>query len=436
MSKMSRRSFAAGVTGVALAPSLFRGFAIAGGSAKVVIIGGGPGGATVAVHLKRNDPDLDVTLVEPKTEYTTCFFSNHYIGGMRSFDSITHNYHHLKKLGVNVVHTTATGIDTAAKRVQLGKKNELTYDRLVVAPGIDIKFETIEGYSDEAAEVMPHAWKGGSQSRLLRKKLEALEDGDTVIMSVPRAPYRCPPGPYERACAIANYLKQSKPKSKLIILDAKMSYSKQPVFEEAFAKYYQDIVELHLTNDIDDFSVTRVDTRTGEVLTKAGTTFKGQLANIIPEQKAGSIAAAAGLTEGEWCPVEPENFASKKAADVYVLGDAAIADPMPKSAFSANSQGLVVAGDLLAKLSGKEKPKPAFRNTCWSFLAPNDSVKIGADYAPGEVNGKMTLAPSGSFVSKPGESEALRKENLDESLGWYQTLTGDIFGAKTVAVKG
>lgn len=436
MSNISRRSFTAGVAAASLAPLATSRFAIGGSSAKVVIVGGGPGGATVAVSLKRAEPSLDVTLLEPKQEFTTCFFSNHYIGGLRSFDSITHNYQGLKTLGINVVHETASAIDTAAKRVHAGKKHEFAYDKLVVAPGIDLKYETIEGYSEEAAEIMPHAWKGGAQTKLLRKRLEALDEGSTVIMSAPRNPYRCPPGPYERACVIANYLKQSKPRSKLIILDPKMSFSKQPVFMEAFDKYYKDIVELHLTNDIDDFSVIRVDTRTGEVMTKAGITFKGELANIVPDQRAGAIAVAAGLTEGDWCPIEPENFASQKAPDVYVLGDAAISDGMPKSAFSANSQGLVVAADIIATLTGKEKVPAKFRNTCWSFVGPNDSVKIGADYAPGEVNGKRALAPSGSFVSKPGESETLRKENWDESLGWYQTLTRDVFGSASAVVKG
>ena len=430
MHMIDRRRFTAGLGGlsvVAASTGPFAKFAIAQGALKVVIVGGGPAGATVALQLKRGDPKIDVTLIEPQSDYTTCFFSNHYIGGFRTFNSITHDYRGLRGLGIRVIHATATGIDTEHKRVSLDKKDELEYDRLVVAPGIDLKYSTIEGYSEDAAQIMPHAWKGGAQTRLLKKKLDALDDGDVVVLGVPRNPYRCPPGPYERACVIANHLKTRKPKSKLVILDPKMTFSKQPVFEEAFAKYYKDIIELNLSNDIDNFGVTRVDTRTGEVMTKAGKTVKAALANIVPDQKAGEIAHKAGLAEGDWCPVHLENFTSKKAKDVYVLGDAAIADAMPKSAFSAHAQALVVASDILSEAAGKERAPGHYRNTCWSLLAPGDSVKIGADYALGEVAGKPALAPSGPFVSKPGESAEVRKANYEESVAWYATLVGDIF---------
>ncbi len=294
-------------------------------------------------------------------------------------------------MGIKVISDTATVIDTAHKKVSIGRGKILEYDRLVVAPGIDLKFDGIEGYSEEVAEKMPHAWKGGMQTKILKRRLEELEDGGTVVLTAPRTPYRCPPGPYERACVIAHILKTKKPKSKLIILDPKMAFSKQPVFLEAFDKHYKDIVELHLTNDIDDYSVTRVDPRTGEITTKSGMTVKAALANIVPDQKAGSIAHAAGLTEGDWCPVHFENFTSTKAEHVYVIGDAAIADGMPKSAYTAHSQAMAVAGHVLADLAQKERPEAKYRNTCWSWLAPDDSVKIGADYAPGTVGGKDAL---------------------------------------------
>ncbi|HYD16227.1 MAG TPA: NAD(P)/FAD-dependent oxidoreductase, partial [Hyphomicrobium sp.] len=334
-----------------------------------------------------------------------------------------------------VIHQRATAIDTAKREVRVEKASNVAYDKLVVAPGIGFKFGAIEGYDEAASYAMPHAWSGGRQSRLLRERLDDMENGGLVVIAAPRNPYRCPPGPYERACLIANYLKREKPKSKLIILDPKMAFSKQAVFEEAFAKYYKDIIELRLTNDIDDMSVVRVNPKTGEVVTKSGETFKAAVANIIPDQTAGVIARDSGLADGDWCPIEVESFRSTKVENVYVVGDSTIAQEMPKSAFSATSQARVVAANILANLTGSERPSAAYRNTCWSMLAPDDSVKIGADYTPGDVKGKHALVPKNSFISQTGESAEIRKENYEESLAWYQTLTDDMF-AKTASATG
>lgn len=428
--RLTRRQFGAGLA-LSAAACLARP-AMALGEAKIVIIGGGPGGATVAVQLKRAAPKLDVILVEAKQKYTSCFFSNPYIGGLYAWGDITHTYAGLSALGIKVIHDSATGIDTHKKSIAFKSKKDLPYDRLVVAPGIDFKWDAIQDYSEDASGIMPHAWKGGAQTMLLRKKLEKMEDGGTVVIAAPPVPYRCPPGPYERACVIANYLKTHKPKSKVVILDAKMTFSKQAVFVEGFETYYKDRIELHLSNDIDDHAVARVDTRTGEVTTKAGLVVKAAVANIIPAQTAGSIALQSGLADGGWCPIKPENFASTLAEQVYVIGDAAIATDMPKSAFSAHSQALVVAADILADLDQKPRETGTYRNTCWSIIAPGDSVKIGADYAPGVLpGGKPGLVPSGSFVSKPGESAEVRKATYDEAFAWYPTLISQIFN-KTV----
>lgn len=430
MSKISRRGFNLGLAsvGVGAASGWLARPALAQGAAKIVIIGGGPGGATAANRLKAANPALQITLIEPKETYTSCFYSNLFIGGFRTFPSITNNYEGLKKRGIAVVADSASAIDVAGKSVTLAKgASTLPYDRLIVAPGIDLKYETIEGYSEAAAEVMPHAWQGGQQTWLLKEKLVALPDGGTIVMTVPGNPYRCPPGPYERACMIGHFLKAHKPKSKLIIFDAKKTISKQAVFEEAFRDIYKDIVELNLTNEIDDFNVTKVNPQTGEVTTKSGRTEKAALANVIPAQKAGSIAAKAGLTEGDWCPVNPDNFTSAKAKDVYVVGDAAIAADMPKSAFSANNQAGVVAADIVADLAGKERTPGKYRNTCWSMIAPDNSAKIGADYVAGKKDGKGFLVPKDSFVSKPGESAELRRETYNESVAWYEAITNDIF---------
>jgi len=434
MSRITRREFArlaAGV-GAALATGELPFPAIASGAAKIVIIGGGPGGATVANRLKAEDANLDVTLIEPKEKYTTCFYSNLYLGGFRTFKSITHDYEGVKRRGITVVTDTAETIDTATKTVRLTRgATPLSYDRLVVAPGIDLKYETIEGYSPEAAKVMPHAWIGGEQTWLLKEKLLALPDGGLVVMSAPPNPYRCPPGPYERACMIGHFLKTNKPRAKLVIFDPKKTYSKQAIFEEAFNEYYKDIIEINLTNEIDDYAVVRVNAETGEVTTKSGRTERAALANIIPAQKAGAIAAKAGLTEGDWCPVHPENFTSTKAKDVYVLGDAAIAAEMPKSAYSAVSQAEVVAADIIADLSGKPRVEGRYRNSCWSMVAPDNSAKIGGDYVPAVKNGVPFLAVKDPFISKPDDSAEVRRQTYQESVDWYQTLVADLFGEST-----
>jgi len=427
MTRIDRRQFgklagAAGILGVST--SAFGRFAIAQGSAKVVIVGGGAGGATVAHYVKKDAPDLDVTLIEANPVYSSSFFSNLYLGGFRTLDSLSHDYAGLSKIGVNVVQDYATDVDTSARTVQTRGGNSFSYDRLVLSPGIDLKYDFVEGYSREAAEVMPHAYNtDGAQKELLKSQLEAMDDGGTVLVLPPNNPFRCPPGPYERICMIAHVLKTSKPKSKLVVVDPKKAFSKQPVFMEAIERYYKDIVELNLTNELDDFSVVRVDAKTREVETKDGSKWKGDVVNVIPQQRAGEIAIKAGCAEGDWCPVKPDSFESAKVENVYVLGDSSVATEMPKSAFSANSQAKVVAADILAQLGGKENFPPRFRNTCWSLVAPDDCVKVGANYAP--EDGK--LAASGGFVSQPGEGADVRKQNFAESVAWYESITTDMF---------
>ena len=427
MPDITRREFArlAGLAGGgAVASQAWAPFAIAQGAAKVVIVGGWAGGATVAHYLKKEAPQLDVTLIEANPIYSSSFFSNLYIGGFRSLESLSHSYVGLKRLGVTVVHDVATDVDSAKKTVKTKGGRTYHYDRLVLSPGIDIKYDSVPGYSREASRIMPHAYTTSAYGkRQLKRQLLGMRDGGTVVLATPNNPYRCPPGPYERACMIAHFLKTKKPKSKLIILDPKKAFSKQAVFTEAFEKHYKGIVELNLTTDIDDFALASVDAKTKEIVTKAGKKVKADVANIIPQQRAGEIASRAGATEGDWCPINPENFASRKVKDVYVLGDASIAAEMPKSAFSANSQAKVVASDILAELAKKDRFPPRYRNTCWSLLAADDDVKIGANYAP--KDGK--LDPSGSFVSQKGEAADVRKQNYQESIAWYSSITADMF---------
>ena len=430
MTGFTRRDFGRllGATGASLsASSMYSPFAIAQGAGKVVIVGGGAGGATVAHYVKKDAPALDVTLIEANSTYSSSFFSNLYIGGFRTLESLSHGYAGLRNVGVKVVHDYATDVDTTKKTVKTRSGKTYAYDRLVLSPGIDIKYESIAGYSRAAAALMPHAYNtDAAQKRLLKRQLETMKDGGTVAMVMPNNPFRCPPGPYERAAMIAHYLKTKKPKSKLVVFDPKKAFSKQPVFVEAYDKYYKGILDLNLTTDIDDFAVVSVDTKTREIVTKAGKKVKADVANVIPQQRAGEIAAKAGCTEGDWCPINPENFTSKKVKDVFVLGDATVAAEMPKSAFSANSQAKVVAAEILGDLAKKDKFPARYRNTCWSLVAPDDCIKVGANYAPKE--GK--LDPSGSFVSQKGEDAGVRKQNYAESVGWYDGIVADMF-AKT-----
>ncbi len=431
MSEISRRDLGKLVAGAgvgAIAASSFGPFAIAQGAAagRVVVIGGGAGGASAARALKLGAPKLQVTLIEPNRIYSSSFFSNLYLGGFRTYASLNHNYDGLRRLGIDVVHQTAMAVDTVKKTVRASGNLTFAYDKLVVSPGIAIKYDSVPGYSEAVSNGRaPHAYVTQGSGKLhLKGLLDRMPDGGTVAMVMPNNPSRCPPGPYERAAMIAHYLKTRKPKSRIVILDPKKAFSKQPVFVEAFDKYYKDIIELNLTTDIDDFSVTGIDARAREITTKAGKKVKYDVANVIPQQSAGKIALQAGLAKGDWCPVNPENFASAIVKDVYVLGDATIAAEMPKSAFSANSQAKVAANDILAELTNAERFPARFRNTCWSLLAPNDNVKIGANYAP--KDGK--LDPSGGFVSKPGEDAATRAQNYQESIGWYASIVADMFG--------
>jgi sulfide dehydrogenase [flavocytochrome c] flavoprotein chain len=425
MTGMTRRDFTrlASVSGAALS-QVWSSFAIAQSAAKVVIIGGGAGGATVAHYLKKAAAQIDVTLIEINPIYSSSFFSNLYIGGLRALESLNHSYAGLQRLGIKVVHDLATDVDGVKKTVKTKGGRTYRYDRLVLSPGIDMNYDTISGYTQDAARVMPHAYGTSAfGKRQLKQQLHALRDGGTVVLSPPSNPYSCPAGPYERACMIAHYLKVKKPKSKLIILDPKKAFSMQGVFTEAFDKYYKGIIELNLTSEIDDFSLLRVDARTKDIVTKAGRKIRADVANIIPQQRAGEIAHKAGVTDGDWSPVHPQSFASRTVRHIYVLGDAAVAAEMPKSAFAANSQAKAVVRDILADLANTERSPARYRNTCWSILAPDDDVKTGANFAP--KDGKLEAFDA--FASQQGEAAAVRGQNYEESVSWYVSITADMF---------
>ncbi len=426
MTKVSRRQFGTllGAAGVGVAASgLAAPAVIAAAKSRVVVIGGGPAGATTARYVAKGSKDVSVTLIEPKQHFTTCFFSNLYLGGFRSLDSITHGYGTLAaEYGVNMVHDIATDVDRAGKKVRLGRGGEIAYDRLVVSPGIDMRYDTIEGYSAEASTIMPHAWQAGTQTAALKLQLEAMDDGGTFVICPPPNPFRCPPGPYERICMVAHYFKNNKPKSKIIVLDAKDKFSKQSLFQEAWVEHYDGMIEW-LPKEITG-GVKAVKTDSMEIVTEDDT-IKASVANVIPAQTAGAIAHRAGLTaESGWCAVDPHSMRSKADENVFVIGDASIATSMPKSAFSANSQAKVAANAILGDLTGSKVFPAKYRNTCWSLVAENNGVKVGADYAGGAEKIDVTS----KFISKPGETADLRAQTAEEANGWYDGITKDIFG--------
>src|SRR3954447_20015698 len=303
-SVLSRRAVLAGTAAVLAAPHVAR----AQSAPRVVVVGGGFGGASAARALRRYEPKIEVTLVEPDQTFTACPFSNLVIVGLREIAAQRFGYDAVAKDGIKLVAASATAVDPAAKRVTLSDGQSLAYDRLILSPGIDIRWDGLPGYDEKAAERMPHAWKAGEQTLLLRRQLEAMPDGGTFVMSAPANPFRCPPGPYERASLIAWYLKTKKPKSKLIILDAKDAFSKQRLFQSAWAALYPDLIEwVPLSSG---GKVTSVDPATLTVSTDFAS-YKAAVANVIPAQKAAGIAVLAGVADRTgWCPIDPVSFAS------------------------------------------------------------------------------------------------------------------------------
>jgi sulfide dehydrogenase [flavocytochrome c] flavoprotein subunit len=426
MTALSRRKFTmlAGASLAAGAGALAAPRAFGQSKPKVVVIGGGPGGATVARYLaKDTNGAVEVSLIEPQSNFTTCFFSNLYVGGFRSFDSITHGYGKLARAGMRVVHDWAVAIDRDRRIVRLAGGMRAPYDRLVVAPGIDLKWESVPGYSQEAAVTMPHAWKAGAPTQSLVKRLNALADGDLIVMIAPPNPYRCPPGPYERASMFAHVLKsKGHRRSKIVILDPKPNFSKQGLFMEGWEKHYPGLIEWQ--DPKVHGGIKRVDPKTNEVFTDLAS-YKAALVNVIPAQMAGTIAREAALTDASgFCPIAPETMKSTMDANIFVLGDASIAGDMPKSAFSANSQAKVAAMTIRGELTESRMFPARYSNTCWSLIAPDDDVKVGGSYEPGD--GKIKAAST--FISQKGEPAELRKQNYQESLGWYDGIVADMFG--------
>ncbi|GLQ15921.1 NAD(P)/FAD-dependent oxidoreductase [Maritalea porphyrae] len=421
---LNRRTFNAlfGATAAGLAmPSIAKG----AGNSTVVVIGGGAGGATAARYIAKDAKGaINVVLIEPKTHFTTCFFSNLYLGGLRSFESITHSYEKLaQEYGIRVVHAYATGVDRDKKQVRIDAGDPIPYDRLVISPGIDFNYDTTPGYNAADMDLAPSAWHGGEQTKLLKAKLDALEDGQNILMVTPPNPYRCPPGPYERVSMMAHVLKSKGfSKSRIVVLDPKPKFSKQGLFQAGWEQYYPGMVEW-LGPDVHG-GIGNIDAQAGIVETDFDD-FAGDLLNVIPGQMAGKIAQLAGLTnESGFCEIDPTSMRSAVDQNIFVIGDSSIAGDMPKSGFSANSQAKVCAMHVRADLLDSKRFPAKYRNTCWSLIAVDDGVKVGASYgATDEKIGKTS-----SFISQAGEDAETRAATYRASVDWYAAITADMFG--------
>jgi sulfide dehydrogenase [flavocytochrome c] flavoprotein subunit len=416
--KLSAAASAAGFVGF---PMISAGAA----SKRVVVVGGGTGGATAAKYLKVFDPSIEVTLIEPNQHYYTCYFSNEVLSGDRTLDSLKVGYDGLIKRGIKVVQKAATGIDAAGKKVTVDGGETFAFDACVVSPGVELKYEAIKGYSAEAAEKMPHAWKAGPQTALLRKQLEAMADGGVVIISAPADPFRCPPGPYERASLVAHYLKRHKPKSKVVILDAKEKFAKQGLFQEGWKKLYGDMIEWVPASK--EGKVVRVDPAANTVWAgELETEHKGAVVNIIPPQSAGKIAIVSGLADDKgWCPINPATFESTLQKGVYVIGDSSSAAPMPKSGYSANSQAKVCASAIAAALNGTTAPTPAYTNTCYSIVGEDYGISVAGVYKM--ADGKLISVEGSGGVSPANASPAVRKREVAYAHSWYNNIVADSF---------
>ena len=426
MAAMKRRDFVKAAGAAAVLGSLggVSSLTLAQSKKRVVVVGGGYGGAIAAKYIRMADPTIDVRLIDQNSRFVSCPLSNEVLGGERDIASLTFGYSDLSaNHGVRFVNNEILEINPE-KNYVLGNGNlKYFYDKLVVSPGISFDFDQVTGYDEAATKVMPHAWKAGPQTLLLRKQLEAMPDGGVFYIVAPPNPFRCPPGPYERAAQVAHYFKNHKPKSKIIILDAKDKFSKQGLFTQGWKMHYGDMIqwvsgaEGGIIDEVDPASMTLI----GQV-----DEFKGDVVNFIPAQKAGKLAHVGGLTdESGWCPVDQKTFESSSHKDIQVIGDASIAGKMPKSGYAANSQGKVCAAAVVAALNGKPAPEPSYVNTCYSIIAPDHGISVAAVYQL--KDGTIQGVEGAGGLSPMDASERTRALEVEYALGWFKNIAADMF---------
>lgn len=419
---MTRRTAVLGITAATATlarPSVLR----AQSTSRVVVVGGGFGGAACARALKRAQGDLQVILIEPNAVFTSCPFSNEVIAGLRDLEAQQFGHDKLADEGVTVINQAVTTIEPQHRSVMTADGVALPYDRLVLSPGIDFHFEALPGYDETASEKMPHAWKAGAQTLLLRRQLEAMDDGGTVAIAIPANPLRCPPAPYERASLIGHYLKTRKPRSKVLILDAKDNFSQQRLFEKAWKELYGDMIErIGLSQG---GRVTSVDPTTKTIVTEFGN-YTPDVANVIPPQRAGHIAELAGTTDATgWCPIDPVSFESKLVTHIHVIGDACLGGGIPKSASAASAQGKACAAAIVNLLAGRAPETPRLTGVCYNTVAPGYGFSLAGNYQP---KGDIFAEVEGGATSPVDAPRELRAREAAEAERWFQTITADTFG--------
>lgn len=394
-----------------------------GAKARVVVLGGGFGGATAAKYIRMWGPSIDVVLVERNADFVSCPISNLVYGGSKTMKDITYGYSGLARYGVQVVRDTATEIDTSAKTVRLVKGADLKYDRLVVSPGIDFMFEEITGYGEAmAAKRVLHAWKAGPETVALQKELADMRDGGVYVLSVPLAPYRCPPGPYERASQVANYFKKFKPRSKVLLLDANPDVtSKGPLFKKAWADLYPGMIEYRGNS-----KAVGIDAKSRTVKLEVEDA-KGDVLNVVPPQRAGDIAVRSGLitANNRWCGVNWRTMESLAVKDVHVLGDATLSAPgMPKSGSMANQHAKVCAAAVVAMINGREPDSdPRIINTCYSYVSDDEVIHVASVHELDAA--KKTFVP---IKGAGGVSAARNTLEGKYAWSWAQNIWADALG--------
>ena len=418
---VTRRKAVLGITAAAALarPSILR----AQASGRVVVVGGGFGGAACARALKRARDDLHVMLIEPNAVFTACPFSNAVIAGLREIEAQRFGYDKIAADGVTLIAQAVTMIEPERRSVMTADGVALPYDRLVLSPGIDFHLEALPGYDAPAAQKMPHAWKAGAQTLLLRRQLEAMADGGTVAIAIPANPSRCPPAPYERASLIAHYLKTRKPRSKVLILDAKDSFSQQRLFERAWKELYGDMIErIGLSQG---GRVTSVDPATMAIVTEFGN-YTPDVANVIPPQRAGSIAGIAGAADATgWCPIDPVSFESKLVSNIHVIGDACLGGAIPKSASAASAQGRACAAAIVNLLAGRAPEPPRLTGVCYNVVAPGYGFSLAGNYQP---RGDIFAEVEGAATSPVDAPRELRAREASEAERWFDTIMAETFG--------
>lgn len=415
--------FTAGIAAMVAVGRAPRVIAATGG--RVVIVGGGFGGVTAARTLKQLNPYLEILLIEPNRQYVSCPMSNLVLSGEMGMGQLTFDYQKLSgRFGIEILPVAAARLDAQQRQVILADKQRVSYDKLIVSPGIDFVWGGIEGYVQETAEIFPHAWKAGPQTLLLKQQLDKMPDGGTVAISVPSTPFRCPPGPYERASQIAQLIKNEKPHSKLLILDGQDQFSKQALFEKAWNALYPGVIEW--VPKAKDGEILRVDAK-NKVLYGDFESWSVDVANVIPPQRAGAFARDNGLTDATgWCPVNAADFSSSLLPDIHVIGDAALANPLPKSAFAAASQAKLVAHMVVAELKGLPRPKPALANVCYSLVGPEYGISIAGIY---RVDGGKWVGVKDAGGVSPLEAESgLRATEARHAESWFQSMIAESFG--------